>query len=191
MCVLFSWTRQPLNNVTFQVGLARCDLKLTWYFWAVVWACLGCNSQFFPVQHSFGVSILSPVVNSCISFTIAFLGTASPCVLHSFLMFKSKWEEATVQGQKNTVWSQEQSEWTGSPVLMKMASQVMLKDISTVKQQPDLNTNLLQCFCSSLGSFPQSVNCTATVYWSQVKTNLPFLVWSPFTVFLIMKDYLD
>jgi len=181
MCVLFSWTKQPLNNVTFQVGLARCDVKLTWYFWAVVWACLGCNSQFFPVQHSFGVSILSQFFNSCISFTTAFLGTASLCVLNSFLMFKSKWEEATVQGQRSAVWSQEQSEWTGSPVLMKMASQVMLKDTSTVKQQPNLNTDLLQCFFSSLGSFPQSVKCTAKVYWSQVKTNLPLLVWSPFT----------
>lgn len=90
------------QSVISQVGLEKCK-----------WISLpGLFGQLFElvqsaVASSFCISILSSIIDSLISFTPAFLGKASLCVLHSCLTFMFPWEKATVQVQRSAARFQE------------------------------------------------------------------------------------
>lgn len=142
------------------------SLKFTWSFQAAVWAHPGYRGQFFPAQRSVNISVISSTVDSWISFTPAILGKASLCVIHSCLTFMFTWEKAMVKCSE--ISRAELVDWTScgcedGKEKKKGASEI---------RWADLSTDLLWCFCSSLGS------SSASVCWNQVETTLQFWLWS-------------
>lgn len=155
-------------------------MQSTWSFWAAVWACPGCNWQFLPVfllMFQFFLQLL------ILEFHVLqhFLGELT-CVMFQYWF---RWEAATVWVEKcsKNLWA----EWEiGSPVWMK-TSQAMLQDTVVVRQQPDLNINLVhQLVCSDLASF--SVFPVALLKYTGARSKPLFQFWYILDLHILNKE---